>query len=112
MRRLTISTVAVLALILMAVRPQGQSAGPPVPQTTQIPFFIAAADYTIIGDEYYAASAYISREPTLLGSMIGQDISKALIFFSILIGVVLLTLGDLGVPGLSGENFFVKWFKI
>ncbi len=37
MRRLTISTVAVLALILTAVRPQGQSAGPPVPQTTQIP---------------------------------------------------------------------------
>ena len=81
-------------------------------QTTQIPFFIAAADYTIIGDEYFAASAYISREPTLLGSMIGQDFSKALIFFSILIGVILLTLGALGVPGLGPDNFFVKWFKI
>ena len=34
------------------------------PDITQIPFFIAACDYTIIGDEYYAASAYISREPT------------------------------------------------
>jgi hypothetical protein len=76
-------------------------------QTTQIPFFIAAADYTIIGDEYYAASAYISREPTLLGSMIGQDFSKALILFIIILGVLFIS-----IPAL-GENFiFVKWFKL
>jgi hypothetical protein len=41
--------------------------------TTQTPFFIAACDYVLIGDEYYAASAYLSREPILVGSMIGQD---------------------------------------
>jgi hypothetical protein len=44
----------------------------------QIPFFLAACDYTIIGDEYYAASAYLSREPTLLGSLVGQDYGKIL----------------------------------
>jgi len=31
--------------------------------TSQIPFFIAACDYTLIGEELYAASAYLSREP-------------------------------------------------
>ncbi|HPP76040.1 MAG TPA: hypothetical protein PLU88_13035 [Armatimonadota bacterium] len=58
------------------------------PQVMQIPFFIAACDYTIIGDEYYAASAYLSREPTLLGSLVGQDYSKAVILFLIIIGIV------------------------
>lgn len=57
------------------------------PQITQIPFFIAACDYTIIGDEYYAASAYLSREPTLLGSLVGQDYSKAVLLVLIVIGV-------------------------
>lgn len=62
------------------------------PQTTQIPFFLAACDYTIIGDEYYAASAYISREPTLLGSLVGQDYSKLLIIAIVLLGIALVTI--------------------
>ncbi|MER3402288.1 MAG: hypothetical protein C4337_03075 [Armatimonadota bacterium] len=45
---------------------------------TQVPFFVAACDYTIIGDEFYATSAYLSREPVLLGSLVGQDIAKLL----------------------------------
>ncbi len=45
----------------------------------QLPFFITACDYTLIGEELYAASAYISREPLLLGAIKGQDYSKALI---------------------------------
>ena len=62
------------------------------PQIMQIPFFIAACDYTIIGDEYYAASAYLSREPTLLGSRVGQDYSKAIILALIVIGVISMTM--------------------
>jgi hypothetical protein len=62
------------------------------PTTTQIPFFIAACDYVIIGDEFYAASAYLSREPTLLGSIVGQDICKSLMLLSVAIGVILATL--------------------
>jgi hypothetical protein len=61
-------------------------------QTVQTPFFIAACDYVLIGDEFYAASAYLTREPVLVGSLVGQDWSKmviaALIFFGIItIGV-------------------------
>ncbi len=58
------------------------------PQITQIPFFIATCDYTIIGDEYYAASAYLSREPTLLGSLVGQDYGKAVILGIIVLGII------------------------
>lgn len=65
------------------------------PATTQIPFLIAACDYTIIGDEYYAATAYLTRQPTLLGSLVGQDYSKILLLSLILIGITTVTIwGD------------------
>jgi len=59
------------------------------PATTQIPFFIVSCDYTIIGDEYYAASAYLTQEPTLLGSLVGQDLSKGILILLILVGTLL-----------------------
>jgi hypothetical protein len=62
------------------------------PSIIQIPFFLAACDYTIIGDEYYAASAYLSREPTLLGSLVGQDYGKILMIGIVLLGVVGVTM--------------------
>lgn len=56
---------------------------------TQTPFFIAACDYVLIGDEFYAASAYLRREPVLVGSLVGQDWGKMLIIFTVLFGVML-----------------------
>lgn len=64
-----------------------QVAGTPYPE--QIPFFVASCDYTIIGDEYYAASAYLSKEPTLLGSLKGQDFGKFLIGLIVTVAIVL-----------------------
>lgn len=69
------------------------------PAITQIPFFITAADYTIIGDEFYAASAYLSREPTLLGSLVGQDYAKAVLVIIIIAGVICTTLA----------GFYTSW---
>ncbi|MBL7109606.1 MAG: hypothetical protein ISS11_05115, partial [Candidatus Marinimicrobia bacterium] len=43
---------------------------------SQIPFFVTACDYTLIGEEFFAASAYLSKKPTFLGSIKGQDIVK------------------------------------
>lgn len=60
---------------------------------TQIPFFIATCDYTLMGEELYAASAYLAREPKLLGSLKGQDMAKALIILVIIIGCLLTTFG-------------------
>jgi hypothetical protein len=45
----------------------------------QLPFLVTACDYTLIGEELYAASAYISREPLLLGAIKGEDLGKVII---------------------------------
>ena len=57
----------------------------------QIPFFITTCDYTVIGEELYAVSAYLTREPVLLGSLRGQDIAKLVIFGIVTAGVLLAT---------------------
>jgi hypothetical protein len=59
----------------------------------QLPFFVTACDYTLIGEELFAASAYLSKEPKLLGSLKGQDYAKAIILISIVLGVILETFG-------------------
>jgi hypothetical protein len=59
----------------------------------QIPFFIASCDYTLIGEELYAASAYLSREPPLLGTLKGQDWGKAAMVTAIVLGTIAATLG-------------------
>ena len=46
-------------------------------EIAQIPFFVVACDYTLIGEELYAASAYLGGEPILLGSLKAQDYAKA-----------------------------------
>jgi len=58
------------------------------PSTLQVPFFIVSCDYTIIGEEYYATSAYLTREPTLLGSLVGQDYGKILLGIAIAVGLL------------------------
>lgn len=60
---------------------------------TQLPFFITACDYTLMGEELYAASAYLSKEPLLLGSLKGQDWGKLLVIAAILLGAFLQILG-------------------
>lgn len=58
-------------------------------ENTQTPFFIAACDYVLIGEEFYAASAYLTRKPVLVGSLVGQDWSKMLIASLLIFGVML-----------------------
>jgi hypothetical protein len=62
-------------------------------EIAQIPFFIVSCDYTLIGEELYAASAYLGREPVLLGSLKAQDWAKAVIMVCALIGMVATALG-------------------
>ncbi len=68
-----------------------QIAGTAMP--SQLPFFVASCDYTLIGEELFAASAYLSREPKLLGSLKGQDMGKAIILVSMIVGIILETFG-------------------
>jgi len=60
---------------------------------TQLPFFVTTCDYTLMGEELYAASAYLAREPRLLGSLKGQDLGKAILIAVLVLGALLSTLG-------------------
>ena len=60
----------------------------------QLPFFVAACDYTLIGEELYAASAYLSRDPALVGTLRGQDLGKGFLLIGLVVGTGLLTLGE------------------
>jgi len=72
----------------------------------QLPFFITACDYTLIGEELYAASAYLSREPILLGSLVGQDYGKVVIIATVLAATALMLLSK-AFPVLQNLiNFF------
>ncbi len=59
---------------------------------SQIPFFVVACDYTLIGEELFAAGAYLSRDPLLLGSLKGQDYAKFLIMILMIIGITLVSI--------------------
>ena len=60
---------------------------------TQLPFFITTCDYTLIGEELYAASAYLSREPMLMGTLRAQDAGKGLLIIILIVGTILASFG-------------------
>jgi len=64
-----------------------QTAGTAMP--SQLPFFVVACDFTLIGEELFAASAYLSKDPHQLGSLKGQDFGKALFVVVLLVGIIL-----------------------
>ncbi|KPV64661.1 MAG: hypothetical protein AOA65_0876 [Candidatus Bathyarchaeota archaeon BA1] len=68
--------------------------------THQLPFFVAACDYCMIGEEIYAAGAYITKEPVQVGAIWGQDYGKLIVIVLIVIGMIMAAMGN---PA------FVKW---
>jgi hypothetical protein len=69
---------------------------------SQLPFFVTACDFTLMGEELYAASAYLSREPKLLGGLKGSDWMKVLSIALMALGIVLYLFNT--------ESPFVGWF--
>jgi len=64
----------------------------------QIPFFVTACDYTLIGEEFFAASAYLSKKPELIGGVRGQDMIKIAVIVTIIISTGLMVLyGNTGI---------------
>ena len=59
---------------------------------TQVPFFITTCDYTLIGEEFYAASAYLSRNHEMVSMLKAQDYFKLFIILGIVVGTILSTL--------------------
>lgn len=78
---------------------------------TQLPFFITACDYTLMGEELYAASAYLSRQPLLVAQLRGQDIAKTIIAAILILGVAAATVAALTTgPFAELAERFVAWF--
>ena len=71
----------------------------------QIPFFVTACDYTLIGEEFFAASAYLSQRPELIGGVKGQDMIKVIVITLILGGVILRFFNDMGMIDFSILEF-------
>lgn len=79
-------------------------------ETSQLPFFVAACDYTLIGEEFFAASAYLSGEPQQLGTVKGQDIGKLAGAAVIVAGCGLATIGQLWPDAIFLDNC-LKYLK-
>lgn len=74
-------------------------------RVAQLPFFITACDYTLMGEELYAATAYLGRDPLFLGSLKGQDWAKGVIMAFLVVGTILLIIStNLGM-------WFAKLFE-
>ena len=70
-----------------------QVAGTAMP--SQLPFFVAACDYTLIGEEFFAASAYLSGDPLQIGSLKGQDYGKFISVLILVIGIFFATFASM-----------------
>jgi hypothetical protein len=67
--------------------------------TYQIPFFVVACDYTLIGDEMLAAGAYLSGDPAQIATIATEDLFKLLFVGIIILGVLL---------GLANNNSLIN----
>jgi hypothetical protein len=69
------------------------------PSLFQVPFFVCTCSHTIIGEEYFAAGAYVSTDPTMRATLVSQDIIKVVFAGLIILGTILVHL----------ESGWAKW---
>ena len=65
----------------------------------QIPFFITTCDYTLMGEELYAAGAYLSKNLKMLATIKAQDAGKAVLLAALPAGIVV-------------SNFGLNWLRV
>lgn len=63
-------------------------------EATQLPFFITSCDYTLIGEELYAAAAYLSRDPQVLSNLKLSDYGKVIFGILFLLGTIFLSINS------------------
>jgi hypothetical protein len=73
-----------------ARRGTGHIGGTSDPNT--LPFIYASAEETLLGEEIYAAGAYLQQRPSHIGSLIAQDTMRWVIALFILTGILLASL--------------------
>jgi len=58
-----------------------------------LPFVYTSAQETLLGEEIYAAGAYLQKSPAHIGSLLAQDTMRWVVAIAIGVGVLLTTLG-------------------
>ena len=61
--------------------------------THQLAFFVIATDYCLIGEEIFAAGAYVTGDPVFMSSIAGQDFGRIIAVALMIIGTILFTMG-------------------
>ena len=68
----------------------------------QIPFFAVICDYLLIAEEIYAAGAYLSKDPVVSGTIMGQDYGKIVALILMILGIIATSLGSSFIVDLLG----------
>lgn len=58
-----------------------------------LPFVYASTDHALIGEEIYAAGAYLQQDPNHIGGLMAQDVMRTALVITAVLTVVLRTLG-------------------
>lgn len=61
---------------------------------SQLPAFVASCDYLLIGDEMYASAAKVSDNKAQIGSIAGQDLTRAIVIVLMIIAVLAALIGN------------------
>lgn len=69
----------------------------------QIPFFVVACDYVVLGDEMFAAGAHFAKNQVHLGSLRGEDVFKAVCIAFVVVGAIMVTTGSTALKTLMGK---------
>lgn len=70
---------------------------------SQLPWFVACCDYFVLGEEIFAAGAYLSKTPSDVSAIWSQDIFKLVVVALMAVGLVL---------SIAGNTWFSDLFKI
>lgn len=61
--------------------------------THQLPFIVLCTSECLIGEEIFAAGAYLSKDPVSVGTVAAGDIGRYVVLALIVIGSILMTAG-------------------
>jgi hypothetical protein len=62
--------------------------------THQLAFFVITTDYCLIGEEIFAAGAYVTEDPVFISSIAGQDFGRIIAVALMILGTILFTFGS------------------
>jgi hypothetical protein len=84
-------------------------------EVTQLPFFVVSTDYTLIGEELFAASAYLAKDDprgaALLSTLKAADYTKIAILLATGLGVLLATVARFSPAMVSTLANYSKLFE-